>query len=222
MLVPSGGSSGRGHFGQRRLRLSAKLSPAPVPRSRTPSCTTHAHSPAGVYGCPRQPDRPRRTAPAYTVRRNHAYSPAPLHRALALCVVNRRTSFVTRELAVQATRRGARERGRWPQRRPADAGVCTSRRGGGTSDNKTLPKYSPRPACDALEAGTARLRGRPHRMMHKRVVLDRAAPWARLGVRVTRGRQPGRQRRDWRTCTASWGEGETSTNTTCSQGCQEW
>ncbi len=96
------------------------------------------------------------------------------------------------------------------------------RSGGGTSDNKTLPKYSPRPACDALEAGTARLRGRPHRMMHKRVVLDRAAPWARLGVRVTRSRQPRRQRRDWRTCTASWGEGETSTNTTCSQGCQEW
>ena len=40
---------------------------------------------------------------------------------------------------------GAQTRG-W--QRPADAGVCSSRSGGGTSDNKTLPEYSPRPACD--------------------------------------------------------------------------
>jgi hypothetical protein len=40
---------------------------------------------------------------------------------------------------------GAQTRGR---QRPADAGVCSSRSGGGTSDNKTLPEYSPRPACD--------------------------------------------------------------------------
>ena len=32
--------------------------------------------------------------------------------------------------------------------RPADAGVCASRSGGGTSDNRTLPEYSPRPACN--------------------------------------------------------------------------
>ena len=32
--------------------------------------------------------------------------------------------------------------------RPADAGVCASRSGGGASDSKTLPEYSPRPACD--------------------------------------------------------------------------
>ena len=31
---------------------------------------------------------------------------------------------------------------------PADAGVCALRSGGGTSDNRTLPEYSPRPACD--------------------------------------------------------------------------
>ena len=117
----------------------------------------------------------------------------------------------------EGARVGARRRGAREHRRAIGSSQQTPE-----SDNKTLPKYSPRPACDALEAGTARLRGRPHRMMHKRVVLDRAAPWARLGVRVTRGRQPRRQRRDWRTCTASWGEGETSTNTTCSQGCQEW
>jgi hypothetical protein len=32
--------------------------------------------------------------------------------------------------------------------RPADAGVCASRSGGGASDSKTLPEYSQRPACD--------------------------------------------------------------------------
>jgi hypothetical protein len=32
--------------------------------------------------------------------------------------------------------------------RPADAGVCASRCGGGAPDSKTLPEYSPRPACD--------------------------------------------------------------------------
>ena len=64
--------------------------------------------------------------------------------------------------------------------------VCASRSGGGTSDNKTLPKYSPRPACDALEAGTARLRGRPHRMMHKRVVLAAADHASALPRATTR------------------------------------
>ena len=44
--------------------------------------------------------------------------------------------------------------------RPADAGVCALRCGGGPSDSKTLPEYSPRPACDAgghcATAGTPR------------------------------------------------------------------
>ena len=52
-------------------------------------------------------------------------------------------------------------------------------------------------------------------MLCARVVLDRAAAWTRLGVRVTRGRQPRRQRRGWRICAASWGAGATSTNTLC-------
>ena len=45
---------------------------------------------------------------------------------------------------------GARRRALAPIRhlRPADAGVCASRSGGGASDSKTLPEYSPRPACD--------------------------------------------------------------------------
>ena len=45
---------------------------------------------------------------------------------------------------------GARHRTLAPIRhlRPADAGVCASRSGGGASDSKTLPEYSPRPACD--------------------------------------------------------------------------
>ena len=45
---------------------------------------------------------------------------------------------------------GARHRALAPINRlqPADAGVCASRSGGGTSDNRTLPEYSPRPACD--------------------------------------------------------------------------
>jgi hypothetical protein len=64
------------------------------------------------------------------------------------------------------------------------ARVGARRRGNGTSDNKTLTEYSPRPACDG--GGTARLRGRPHRMLRARVVLDRAAAWTRLGVRVAR------------------------------------
>ena len=46
-----------------------------------------------------------------------------------------------------------------------------------------------------MEAGTARLRGRPHKMLRTRVVLDRAAAWTRLGVRVTRDWQPRKQRR---------------------------
>jgi hypothetical protein len=54
----------------------------------------------------------------------------------------------------------------------------------------------------AMEAGTARLRGRPHRMLRTRVVLDCAAAWTRLDVRVTRGRRPRRRRREWLTCTA--------------------
>jgi hypothetical protein len=41
-------------------------------------------------------------------------------------------------------------------------------------------------------------------------------------VRVTRGRKPRRQRLGWWICTASWGAGATSTNTMCTQGCQEW
>jgi hypothetical protein len=41
-----------------------------------------------------------------------------------------------------------------------------------------------------MEAGTARLRGRPHSMLRKRVVFDRAAAWTRLGVRVTRRAAP--------------------------------
>ena len=40
----------------------------------------------------------------------------------------------------------------------------------------------------ALGVGTARLRGRTHRVLRARVVFDCAAAWARLGVRVTRGR----------------------------------
>ena len=48
---------------------------------------------------------------------------------------------------------GARRRALAPIRhlRPADAGVCASRSGGGASDSKTLPEYSPRPACDGGE-----------------------------------------------------------------------
>ena len=50
----------------------------------------------------------------------------------------------------------------------------------------------------AMQADAARLRGRPHGMLRARVVLDRAAAWTRLGVRVARGRQPRGQRRGWR------------------------
>jgi hypothetical protein len=32
--------------------------------------------------------------------------------------------------------------------RSADSGVCASRSGGGMYDNRTLPEYSPQPACD--------------------------------------------------------------------------
>ena len=46
----------------------------------------------------------------------------------------------------------------------------------------------------AMEAGTARLRGRPHSMLRRRVVFDCAAAWTRPGVRVTRGRRPWRRR----------------------------
>ena len=48
---------------------------------------------------------------------------------------------------------GARRRALAPIRhlRPADAGVCASHSGGGASDSKTLPEYSPRPACDGGE-----------------------------------------------------------------------
>ena len=38
----------------------------------------------------------------------------------------------------------------------------------------------------AMQADAARLRGRPHGMLRARVVLDRAAAWTRLGVRVAR------------------------------------
>jgi len=72
-----------------------------------------------------------------------------------------------------------------------------------------------------MEAGTARLWGRPHSMLRTRVVFDCAAAWTRLGVRVTRGRRPRRQRRGWLVCAAGGG-GETSTNTVCPQNCQEW
>ncbi len=35
-----------------------------------------------------------------------------------------------------------------PRNSELGVGVCASRSGGGTSDNRTLPEYSPRPACD--------------------------------------------------------------------------
>jgi hypothetical protein len=39
---------------------------------------------------------------------------------------------------------------RWPgvAARPPAHGVCASRSGGGASDSRALPEYSPRPACD--------------------------------------------------------------------------
>jgi hypothetical protein len=36
-----------------------------------------------------------------------------------------------------------------------------------------------------MDAGTTQLQGHPNRMLCARVVLDRAAAWTRLGVRVT-------------------------------------
>ena len=52
----------------------------------------------------------------------------------------------------------------------------------------------------ALGVDTARLRGRPLRVLHTHVELDRAAAWTRMSVRLARGRQPrGRRRggREW-------------------------
>ena len=57
----------------------------------------------------------------------------------------------------------------------------------------------------AMQAGAARLRGRPHSMLLTRVVFDFAAAWTRLGVRVTRGRRPRRRRRGWLACAAGGG-----------------
>ena len=126
----------------------------------------------------------------------------------------------TGETRVDTRRRDARERGR-----VVSGGQQTSESAlGATAEARpTTRRFQSIPSDPyAMEAGISRLRGRPHRMLHTRVVLDRAADWTRLGVRMTRSRQPRRQQQDWRTCTASWGEGETSTNTMCSQGCQEW
>ena len=100
---------------------------------------------------------------------------------------------------------GARHRTLAPIRglRPADAGVCASRSGGGTSDNRTLPEYSPRPACDG--GGHCATAGTPHSILRTRVLFDCAAAWTRLGVRVTRGRRPRRRRRGWLACAAGGG-----------------
>jgi hypothetical protein len=49
-----------------------------------------------------------------------------------------------------------------------------------------------------MEAGTARLRGRPQSVLCARVVFDCAAAWTRVGVRVSRGRQPWGQQLVWR------------------------
>jgi hypothetical protein len=57
----------------------------------------------------------------------------------------------------------------------------------------------------AMEAGTARLRARPHSILRTRVLFDCAAAWTRLGVRVTRGRRPRRRRRGWLACAAGGG-----------------
>ena len=85
--------------------------------------------------------------------------------------------------------------------RQAVAGVCASLCGVGASDSKTIPEYS------------------ATRMLRAHVAFDCATAWARLGVRVARGRRPRGRRRGWLASAA--GEGETSTNTVCYQDFQE-
>ncbi len=67
----------------------------------------------------------------------------------------------------------------------------------------------------ALGVGTAKLRGRPHRVLCTHVELDRAAAWTRMSVRLTLDRQPRGRRRDGREWAEGWGAGATLTNTVC-------
>ena len=76
----------------------------------------------------------------------------------------------------------------------------------GTAARQTAGRFQSIPRDPhAMEAGTARLRGRPHSVLRARVVFDCAAAWTRLGVRVARGRQPRRRRRGWLACAAGGG-----------------
>ncbi len=58
---------------------------------------------------------------------------------------------------------------------------------------------------NAMQAGTAQLRGRPHSMLRASVVFDCVAAWMLLGVRVSLGRRPRRRRRGWLACAAGGG-----------------
>jgi hypothetical protein len=84
--------------------------------------------------------------------------------------------------------------------RPADAGVCASRCGGGASDSKTLPEYSPRPACCV----------RMWRLIAQPLGRDWVCVWRGAGGHGDGGE-------------AGWHalRGETSTNTVCYQDFQE-
>ena len=66
-----------------------------------------------------------------------------------------------------------------------------------------------------MGVGTARLRGRPHRVLRTHVELDRAAAWTRMSVRLERDRQPQGRRRGGREWSEGWGSGATSTNLMC-------
>jgi len=86
---------------------------------------------------------------------------------------------------------------------PADAGVCASRSGGSTSDYKTLPEYSPQPACDG--GGHYATEGTPTQNAEYAWGVGLRGRLDTTGWRVTRGRRPRRQRRAWLTCTAGGG-----------------
>jgi hypothetical protein len=127
----------------RPARLLAPLSP-PADRPRVPcACSPLIWSPGGRSPQPPTPEKPVRT-PEGSGRLGCSH----LSRRPPIAPGSPRPTspFPTIVLPMFC----ARHRTLAPIRsqRPADAGVCASRSGGGTSDNRTLPEYSPRPACD--------------------------------------------------------------------------
>ncbi len=84
---------------------------------------------------------------------------------------------------------------------------------GEATENLSLPPTAGPPTTasprsldtHAMGVGTARLRGRTHRVLRVCGVFDCAASWTRLGVCVARGRRPRRQLRGWLACAVGGG-----------------